>query len=324
MLNPLQNSMEKKNLQKEENHSAGTINGKSSDVAKNQTSKKWFILAVGIGTLVVIGGLGTVGLIHSYGLNLPQGLQWLTSAIGTIGNTSHFWSLWTMAVGGTVAGGILITYSIYKICAFNRQDSKGLNLNFEEQFENPHFPLNNNEQTTSESKKSEEQKIEIIHNVIKDGNEVEIDFEAESTNVENFLDSQQIIPYKPTNGSSLPEQYYQTYNHEDLGKAPIGSYCLVPYKGPFQYMYIKKDNENKFLKIIVRASTQYPGLYRLVNYNKEKRTYHESTIPFRSAQLSAMIRHAYVPENGIRISSLTNLIRHTGLIVFTSGSKFEK
>lgn len=60
-----------------EDNKTGQIDGKPVVKANKQISKGWFILAIVIGSLVVVGvgGFGTVGLIQSYGLNLPQWLQ---------------------------------------------------------------------------------------------------------------------------------------------------------------------------------------------------------------------------------------------------------
>jgi hypothetical protein len=92
------------------------IGGKSVQKANGQTSKKWFIVAIVVGSLVVIGvgGFGGIGLLQShYGFSsLPQ---WLSSAIGTVGNTPQFWSLWTMTAGGALIGGGLIAFGAHKV-----------------------------------------------------------------------------------------------------------------------------------------------------------------------------------------------------------------
>jgi hypothetical protein len=96
----------------------GTINDKSAVRAGNQTSKRWFILAMVVGAVVVIGvgGFGSVGLLQSHGIiSLPSSLQWLASAIGTVGHTPHFWSLWALTTGGTALGVASIAYGFYKI-----------------------------------------------------------------------------------------------------------------------------------------------------------------------------------------------------------------
>ena len=102
----------------------GKLKGKNVDVAKNQTSKGWFILATVIGSLVVIGvgGFGAVGLLQSHGLiSLPH---WLASVIGTVGNTPHFSSLWAIAIGGVTAGGSLMAFGAYKIHKARRPMTK--------------------------------------------------------------------------------------------------------------------------------------------------------------------------------------------------------
>lgn len=88
---------------------------------ENSPAKGWFIIAVAVGLVATgIGGLGAVGLLHSYGIiSLPQ---WLASAIGTVGQTPHFWSLWTIAVGGVLGGGAMIMLSSYKIHQLRKQE----------------------------------------------------------------------------------------------------------------------------------------------------------------------------------------------------------
>lgn len=75
-------------------------------------SKKWFRVAIAIGLLIVIGvgGFGILGLLQSHGL-----LRWLASAIGTIGHTPQFWSLWAIAGGGLTVGGVLISIGAYQL-----------------------------------------------------------------------------------------------------------------------------------------------------------------------------------------------------------------
>ena len=92
----------------------GALGDTEVEQAKNQTSKGWFILAIAVGILVVgAGTFGGVGLLQSHGLiSLPH---WLASTIGTVGNTPHFWSLWTIAVGGITVGGSLIAFGSSKI-----------------------------------------------------------------------------------------------------------------------------------------------------------------------------------------------------------------
>ena len=103
---------------------AGALDGKPAEQAKNQTSKAWFILAITVGILVVggAGAFGGVGLLQSHGLiSLPH---WLSSAIGTVGNTPHFWSLWAIAAGGVLAGGGLIAVSSSKIHTIRKEANR--------------------------------------------------------------------------------------------------------------------------------------------------------------------------------------------------------
>jgi hypothetical protein len=94
----------------------GEINGKPVEVADNQTSKGWYVLAVAIGTLfIAVGVFGVIGLLHAHGVVLPQWLQGLTPIIGAVGNTPHFWSLWAIASVGAVAGSGLIAFGAIKI-----------------------------------------------------------------------------------------------------------------------------------------------------------------------------------------------------------------
>jgi len=91
------------------------IGNKTVTKANYHTLKAWFIVAISVGALVVavVGGFGGIGLLQSHGLiPLPQ---WLTSAIGTVGNTPHFWSLWAMTTGSIVTGGALIALGASKV-----------------------------------------------------------------------------------------------------------------------------------------------------------------------------------------------------------------
>lgn len=96
----------------------GVLNNKLVVEAKGQTSKGWYVLAIVIGSVVFVaaGGFGTVGLLKSYGfITLNQSFEWLSTAIGFVGNTPHFLSLWAIAAGGVVVGGGLIALGSYKI-----------------------------------------------------------------------------------------------------------------------------------------------------------------------------------------------------------------
>ena len=82
--------------------------------SKDQPSKLWGV-ALAVGLIALTLGISSgVGLLQSYQvIHLPS--SWFTSAISWIGNTSHYWSLWTIALGGIVAGAVLIPPGIYKI-----------------------------------------------------------------------------------------------------------------------------------------------------------------------------------------------------------------
>jgi|GEM_PF-5343804 len=84
---------------------------------QNPPSKAWWAVAV-LGSLVVLGGcgLGTVGLLQSHQLiTLPPELSWLSSFIGTIGNTPGNWSLWVLTLASSNVGIILIALSAHKL-----------------------------------------------------------------------------------------------------------------------------------------------------------------------------------------------------------------
>jgi hypothetical protein len=88
------------------------IDNDYSTPVEKPISKQWFLLAMAVGSLVFWGPgvFGTVGLLHSHGLiSLPASMYRLASAIGTIGNTPHHWSLWALSGGGLAIGiGLLI------------------------------------------------------------------------------------------------------------------------------------------------------------------------------------------------------------------------
>lgn len=86
-------------------------------------SKKWQIVAIAVGA-VMIGGasLGVLGLLQTYGvLQLPS---WLSSCIGTIGNTPHSWGLWALS-GSSLFGLFLIGYGIFRIVKPKKSEGCG-------------------------------------------------------------------------------------------------------------------------------------------------------------------------------------------------------
>jgi hypothetical protein len=90
--------------------------------------RRWSIVAIAVGALIALGfgSFGGIGLLHSYGVigTFPPQLQWLSSAIGTIGNTSHFWSLWVLAGGGVAAGAITCVLGIRSLRRVNQVREK--------------------------------------------------------------------------------------------------------------------------------------------------------------------------------------------------------
>jgi len=82
--------------------------------AHSLSTKKWYIVAISVGTLIIgIGSVGLLGLLQSYGwISLPTSLS---HAIGTIGHTPHFWSLWTLTTGAIGIGGGLLGFGAYKL-----------------------------------------------------------------------------------------------------------------------------------------------------------------------------------------------------------------
>lgn len=92
-----------------------------SPASFNQPTKRWFITAAAIGVLVVVvvGGVGILGLLHSHKvISLPPEI----AAIGRISNSG----LWAMSIGGVLGGGIIIysSYKIHKIRKEKRPESK--------------------------------------------------------------------------------------------------------------------------------------------------------------------------------------------------------
>lgn len=86
---------------------------------KDQTPKKWFILAILIGSLVVIGasGSGVGSLLHSHGiLSFPR---WLIPAIGTIGHAPYL-------LGLSAIGGSFIVLGIYGLYNAKQKELKKL------------------------------------------------------------------------------------------------------------------------------------------------------------------------------------------------------
>lgn len=90
----------------------GTFEERTVEKAEGQTSRGWFVVAMVIGALMVVGaGFGTLGLLHSYGMAVPQLLQPMASAIGSIGPEA----LWGLTVGGGAIGLGLIVWGAYKL-----------------------------------------------------------------------------------------------------------------------------------------------------------------------------------------------------------------
>lgn len=102
----------------------GNLCDRKVSKAEGQNSKAWFIVAIVVGSLIVIGagGFGTAGLLQTHGVvSMPQ---WLVSAIGTVGSTPHAWGLWLTGVGGVVVGGGLIILGSVKIHHIRKLEEK--------------------------------------------------------------------------------------------------------------------------------------------------------------------------------------------------------
>lgn len=91
------------------------VPSKESSPAKGISKGAITTLVVGILVALVVGGFGTVGLLQSYKVISISSSSWLAIAIEAVGSTPHFWSLWTIAVGGAVVGLGLIGGGAYKI-----------------------------------------------------------------------------------------------------------------------------------------------------------------------------------------------------------------
>lgn len=80
---------------------------------KQKCCSSCILIALGIATLVCVGGLGVAGVLQAHGITLlSKTFPFLNSAIGTIGHTPIFW---TMAAGGLVAGVALIAWGARRI-----------------------------------------------------------------------------------------------------------------------------------------------------------------------------------------------------------------
>lgn len=105
-----------------------TVDFNSNSVAtyenvKNPAPKAWYKVAIAVGILVVLGGagFGAVGLFQSHQLiTLPQSMQWLANAIGTVGNPG----LWAIGAGGLAAGGGLIALGAIQLVRRARQEMR--------------------------------------------------------------------------------------------------------------------------------------------------------------------------------------------------------
>jgi hypothetical protein len=91
---------------------------------QSQTNKKWYITAIVVGLLVLVGGgtFGCLGLLNIH--HLPH---WFTSVIQVVGNTPYHLSLWTIAGGSFVIGGGLTVFGCIKVHAAKKEDAKQRN-----------------------------------------------------------------------------------------------------------------------------------------------------------------------------------------------------
>ena len=90
----------------------GYLHDHTVEEADGQTSKGWFVVAMVIGGLMFVGtGFGILGLLHVYGIALPQFLQPMASAIGSIGPEA----LWALTGGGGALGIGLFVWGAYKL-----------------------------------------------------------------------------------------------------------------------------------------------------------------------------------------------------------------
>jgi hypothetical protein len=273
----------------------------------NQASEGWFIVAILIGSLVVIGtgGFGGIGLLQTHGLLLLP--PWLSSAIGTIGNTF----LWTMTVGGIVVGGGLITWGAYKI-HLRRDLHRGIKETTETE-EKEEKVVEQHDALTAQK----EEKVVEQHDALSAQNELTLEFDK-------ALDA-------PENRGSFKihnsyQKLFHTQHFGDMGSAEVGDYCFINYKkgSPFKLLIIK--DLDKDLCVLVRESTQLRGYFRLIQRNQSG-NFQESILRFKAAQLAAMIRCASnSPQRGIRISTTTkiDIVRRSGLIIFTSEDEKDK
>ena len=102
----------------------GNISNKSVEKLKNQTTKGWYIAALVVCSVVVLGGIfGTIGLFQSQFHFLPSSFDWLATAIKFVGNTPHSWSLWALAAGGLL-GGAAMGFSSVKVHQARMEDKR--------------------------------------------------------------------------------------------------------------------------------------------------------------------------------------------------------
>lgn len=100
------------------------------DGTKTQNSKKiLFTIAIVVGVAALFFGISSsVGLLQNYGkIHLPA--SWFSEAVNWLGTTPHSWALWSIAVGGVLAGGVLTPLGAYKLHKPDEMDDAGVPQN---------------------------------------------------------------------------------------------------------------------------------------------------------------------------------------------------
>lgn len=91
-----------------------------------RTKVKWYVVALlvtGIAVILMGSVFGIVSLLHSHQIiTIPT--CWFSNAIGCIGNTAHFWSLYAIMIGSVVLGGILTATMSHTIAHLKKERNK--------------------------------------------------------------------------------------------------------------------------------------------------------------------------------------------------------
>lgn len=243
-----------------------------------------------ISALVTIAALGV--LLNYY---VPAATEFLETSAGR-------WSV----MGGGIG---LVTITIAALCC----------LGLCEQKKEQKPPVQNvtatNEVENLDNKKQEYQSQ--LDKAALTGSDNDPSFYSHNLNENNIPELKMNLEKKPDNFASLLNSSTSVINL-DSNKL----YEIREAKGHYKMMTIQTSIGER--EILVRESTSSPGRYYMINQT-EKRQIFESMCNFTLPQITQMVRLS-IDSNawGYQVSSLSHLLKHTGIIVFKEETGSDK